>query len=215
MRLPNTLEEEALLELGYSNAAGIDEAGRGAWAGPVVAAAVVLDSLDNLNSFKVFDGVRDSKLLQEKKREEYFEIIQSRASAIGVGIVGPEIIDEIGILNATKRATLKSLDQIKGKADFALLDALKFETFPVKYKSIIKGDMKVFSIAAASIIAKVTRDRIMKDFAKEFPGYEFENHKGYGTRAHRDSMEKLGICKIHRKSYAPVRRILRQDKEVI
>lgn len=215
MKFPNTSEEKMLSESGYMYAAGVDEAGRGAWAGPVVAAAVILGPLDNIKFFETFDGVRDSKLLTPKRREELFEIIKANSFGYGVGIGEREEIDKYGILATTKKAVFRSIKEISDKLDFVLVDALEFETFPVKYKAIIKGDRKVYSIAAASVIAKVTRDEMLKELSSRFPGYGFENHKGYGTREHQEALEKLGVCEIHRESYAPIRKILRGGDEMV
>ena len=215
MIYPNIKEEQILREIGYSYVAGIDEAGRGAWAGPVVAAAVILRPLNEIDSFGVFKDLKDSKLLSKKKRDKLFDIVSKKSFKIGVGIIDREIIDREGILVATKRAVLKGIEIVQEKLDFALIDAINFESFPVGYKAIIKGDKKVLSIAAASVIAKVTRDRILENFGKKYPGYGFENHKGYGTKEHQQAIDELGVCELHRKSYAPIQRILRQGSEMI
>ncbi|MCI9015998.1 MAG: ribonuclease HII [Clostridia bacterium] len=175
---------------------GIDEAGRGPLAGPVVVASVIMPK----NS--MIEGINDSKKISEKKREELYEKIKEEAITYAVGIISQEEIDTINILNATKKGVTSSLKEIETKPDLILIDALKgIDTLQIPYKSIIKGDAQVYSIAAASIIAKVTRDRIMKNWDEVYPEYGFKNHKGYGTAAHIAAIKKYGICSIHRKSF--------------
>lgn len=203
------LKEEQLHCQGYINIAGVDEVGRGPLAGPVVAAAVVLPP-----DFNVL-GIDDSKKLSEKRREELFETIKREAVAYGIGVESHETIDEINILQATKLAMRKALDELgeglaalktagtieSGTVDYVLFDAVKIEEVKVPQQAIIKGDSKVLSIAAASIVAKVTRDRMMVEYADEYPGYSFEKNKGYGTRAHYEGIEAQGICPIHRRTF--------------
>lgn len=181
---------------GYSLIGGIDEAGRGPLAGPVVAACVVLPK----DSF--IEGVNDSKKLSEKKREELYEVITREAIAWGVGVVDNEVIDEINILNATRRAMKEAVEALVVKPDFIFIDAEKHvDTKGIPYLPIIKGDALSVSIAAASIIAKVTRDRMMREYDSMFPCYDFEKHKGYGTKAHIQAIQEHGICTIHRKTF--------------
>lgn len=181
---------------GYNLIAGIDEAGRGPLAGPVVAAAVILPK-DCL-----IEGVNDSKKLSEKKREKLYDEITKNAISWGVGIIDNEIIDEINILNATRRAMKIAIEMLKQKPDYILIDAEKrVDTGNIPYLPIIKGDALSISIAAASIIAKVTRDRLMYEYDKVFPIYNFAKHKGYGTRIHTDCIRENGICSIHRKTF--------------
>ena len=175
---------------------GIDEAGRGPLAGPVVVAAVIMPE----DSF--IEGVNDSKKVSEKKREKLYDEITENAIAWSVGIIDQNEIDEINILNATKKGLTTALTELKEKPDIILVDALtKIDTLGIPYESIIKGDAKSYSIAAASIIAKVTRDRIMRQWDEIYPQYGFINHKGYGTKAHIDAIKQYGLCPLHRKSF--------------
>ncbi len=175
---------------------GIDEAGRGPLAGPVVVGAVVLPK----DSF--IEGVNDSKKISEKKREKIFDIITEEAICYSVGIVDEKTIDEINILNATKLGVKRALEALKTKPDLLMLDALNnLDTLGIPYMSIIKGDAKNYSIAAASIIAKVTRDRIMREWDDVYPIYGFAKHKGYGTAEHIRIIKENGPCPIHRQSF--------------
>lgn len=175
---------------------GIDEAGRGPLAGPVVVASVIMphDSM--------IEGVNDSKKVSEKKREELYEKIIEESISYGVGIMDHNEIDEYNILNATKMGLTNSLKELTVKPDLIVVDALnKIDTLGIPYKSIIKGDALCYSISAASIIAKVTRDRIMRQWDEVYPMYGFEKHKGYGTAAHIAAIKEYGLCPIHRKSF--------------
>ena len=175
---------------------GIDEAGRGPLAGPVVVGAVILPE----DSF--IEGVNDSKKVSEKKRERVYEQIIAEAISYGVGIVDQKTIDEINILNATKLGVKLALEQMKTKPDLILVDALNnMDTLGIPFKSVIKGDAKHYSIAAASIIAKVTRDRIMQEWDELYPVYGFAKHKGYGTSAHIQAIKENGPCILHRQSF--------------
>lgn len=187
--------ERKAFDFGYNLVAGLDEAGRGPLAGPVVAAAVILPKN------KMILGVNDSKKISEKKREELFEIICKSALSVGVGIVDNKTIDQINIFNATKLAMKKAIYSLEIKPDLLLIDALELADINIKQKSIIKGDSKSISIAAASIIAKVTRDNLVKEYDKKFAGYNFSKHKGYGTKEHYEAIKKYGITSIHRKSF--------------
>lgn len=196
LRLDKMLEyERALYAKGYEFVCGIDEAGRGPLCGPVVAAAVILKKDDHI------EGVNDSKKLSEKKREELFETIKERAVAWSVGIVDEETIDRINILEATRLAMKKAVEGLSQKPDFALVDAEKKVPIDVPYSPIIKGDALSESIAAASIIAKVTRDHMIIELDKEYPEYGFAKNKGYGTKEHTDAILKYGLCKAHRRSF--------------
>ena len=176
--------------------AGIDEAGRGPLAGPVVVGVVILPK----DSF--IEGVNDSKKVSEKKREVLYDEITKEAIAWGVGIVDEKVIDEINILNATKKALTMALQNMKIKPQKILVDALThIDTLGIPYTSIIKGDATSYSIAAASIIAKVTRDRIMRQYDEKYPEYGFDQHKGYGTARHINAIRENGPCTIHRKSF--------------
>ena len=185
-------------EDGYIHAGGIDEAGRGPLAGPVVAACCILDP-----EVKIL-GLDDSKKLSEKKREELFVQIKEKALAYAVCAESPEVIDEINILEATKKAMRRCVAEIGVKPDILLIDAVKLEGTGLPVVPIIKGDAKSDSIAAASILAKVTRDHIMTDYDKEFPGYGFAKHKGYGTKDHYAAIREHGVTPIHRKSFLKV-----------
>ena len=185
-----------MYDIGHQNICGIDEAGRGPLAGPVVVASVVLprDSM--------IEGVNDSKKISEKKRERVFEEIIKNAVSYGTGIIDESKIDEINILQATKLGLTISLKELNIKPDVILVDALQgIDTLGIPYKSIIKGDAASYSIAAASIIAKVTRDRIMLGYDKLYPEYGFAKHKGYGTAEHIAAIKKYGLCPIHRLSF--------------
>jgi ribonuclease HII len=208
MKYPNFVEEKKLRKKGYSFVAGIDEAGRGPLAGPVVAVAVNFQfPIFNKFSIKQFSKINDSKKLTEKQREEIYEVLIKHPQInFGVGIVSEKVIDKINILQATKLAMKKALRNLekKTKIDYLLIDGNFGLDAGKPEKSIIKGDQKVMSIATASIIAKVTRDRLMGKYHKKFPQYGFKKHKGYGTKAHFSSLEKFGPCKIHRKTFYPV-----------
>ncbi len=184
---------------GFRSVAGVDEVGRGPLAGPVVAAAVVLPE-----GFDA-EGVRDSKRLSERSREIVCERIMCEAIGVGVGIVAPEVIDEINILRATCKAMKAALDDLSAAFDFVLVDGLSVSGFGVPSMAVVKGDNKSVSIAAASIVAKVTRDRIMVGLDSEFPDYGFASHKGYGSKLHLEALDRYGPCPCHRMTFAPVR----------
>lgn len=175
---------------------GIDEAGRGPLAGPVVVASVIMPRNSKI------EGVNDSKKISEKKREELYHKIVEEAVSFAVGIIDQNEIDEMNILEATKKGLTTSLQELTIKPDIILVDALKgINTLGIPYQSIIKGDALCYSISAASIIAKVTRDRIMRQWDEIYPEYGFEKHKGYGTAAHIAAIKEYGLCPIHRKSF--------------
>lgn len=178
--------------------AGVDEVGRGPLAGPVVSAAVILPEDFNIV------GINDSKQLSLAKRNELFDIIQEKALAVGVGIKDAAVIDQVNIYEASKLAMLEAIEQMPIQPDHLLVDAMTLP-LPVSQESIIKGDAKSVSIAAASIIAKVTRDRMMEEYDVMYPGYGFPNNAGYGTKEHLTALEDLGVTPIHRRSFAPVR----------
>ncbi len=175
--------------------AGVDEAGRGPLAGPVVAAAVVFPV------GTILKGVEDSKKLTEKRREELFPLIQDQAITVGVGIVDHEAIDRINILRATILAMHKAIDELTVKPDIVIVDGNSFSHETLQYQNIIDGDEKSFTIAAASIIAKVTRDRLMRSYHLQYPVYGFAQHKGYGTKQHLEAIKRYGPCPIHRRSF--------------
>ena len=183
---------------GFRKVAGIDEAGRGPLAGPVVAAAVILHPGLQL------PGVNDSKKLTERKREQLFEQISQQALAIGVGIVDAAEIDRINILQATRRAMLNAVHNLQESPDFLLIDGITTIDSPIRQLTIKQGDSRSASIAAASIIAKVTRDRMMLEYEQQFPGYGFAGHKGYGSSSHYSALRRLGPCPIHRTTFRGV-----------
>ncbi|MEM9776888.1 MAG: ribonuclease HII [Chloroflexota bacterium] len=185
--------------------AGLDEAGRGALAGPVVAAAVILPLHDKAKLEKLAE-VNDSKQLSAAKRERFYDLIIEHALCWGVHASPANVIDEIGILPATRVAMCESLTQLQPTADYLLIDGrIRLKTIPTPQQSIIRGDGLSLSIAAASIIAKVTRDRMMIAFADSYPAYKFDEHKGYGTQFHRDTIRELGPCAIHRYTFEPIK----------
>lgn len=193
--------ENELYEKGITLIAGVDEVGRGPLIGPVVAAAVILP--------KGFyhPGIKDSKKLSEKKREELYKVITENALSIGVGTVSEEVIDEINIYEATKTAMKEAINSLTIPPEHVLIDAMKLD-LKMPSTSIIKGDALSESIAAASIIAKVTRDYLLMKMDEEYPMYDLKNNKGYGTKKHLEALEKYGACKYHRKSYSPVTKVL-------
>ena len=187
--------ENSLYAEGYKAICGVDEAGRGPLAGPVCAAAVLLPKGLEL------PGLNDSKKLTDKKRRELFPIIKEQAIAYGIGFASHEEIDEINILQATYLAMERALQQLEGKADFAIIDGNRAKDFGIPVRTVIKGDSLSASIAAASILAKVTRDDLMLEMAEKYPEYGFEVHKGYGTKAHYEALRAHGHSPIHRMSF--------------
>ena len=188
------IEDECRAE-GYTVICGVDEAGRGPLAGPVCAAAVILP--DHLE----LPGLNDSKKLSDKKRRELFPLIKEQAIAYGIGLASEKEIDEINILQATFLAMERAIAQLEGKADLALIDGNRARDFGLNVKTVVKGDSLSASIAAASILAKVTRDDIMEAYAEDYPGYGFEVHKGYGTKAHYAALTEKGPSPIHRMTF--------------
>jgi len=204
-QFPNLDEEGKLKAQGYELVAGIDEVGRGALAGPVVAGAVILPNTTNLPWFGL---VRDSKELNSGKREFLFESINKEAIAVGIGVVPPKVIDSVNILKATRLAMMQAVEKLPIQPGFLLIDRLGLSQCPIPQRGITRGDKACLSIACASIIAKVTRDRMMEEFDKTYPGYGFARHKGYGTGSHISCLQKLGPSPIHRLYFAPVRNII-------
>jgi ribonuclease HII len=204
--------ERELYAKGHRLIAGVDEAGRGAWAGPLVAGAVILPHPDTLNgASELAEGLaelRDSKMLSPEVRERLLGLIEQAAVAVGVGIVSSSLIDVIGIGPANRLAWVRALRSMVIRPDHLLLDAFKLPAMRMPQKSIIRGDSACISIAAASIVAKVTRDKIMREMDACNPGWGFSQHKGYGTRLHSASIERLGVAPVHRKSFAPIRAAL-------
>lgn len=187
--------ENSLYAEGYKMICGVDEAGRGPLAGPVCAAAVILPK------GLVLPGLNDSKKLTDKKRRELFPIIKEQAIAYGIGLASHEEIDEINILQATYLAMERAIAQLEGKADFALIDGNRAKDFGLPLRTVVKGDSLSASIAAASVLAKVTRDDIMMEMAETYPEYGFDVHKGYGTKAHYEALREHGHSPIHRMSF--------------
>lgn len=187
-------EKEALAK-GYKSVCGVDEAGRGPLAGPVCAAAVILPE------DVIIDGVNDSKKLSEKKRESLFDVIREQALSYSIAYATVDEIEEINILNATMLAMRRAIDGLDIKADYAMIDGNKIPPLDIDAECIVKGDAKSMSIACASILAKVSRDRLLYKYAEEYPMYGFDKHKGYGTKVHREAILKYGPCPYHRKSF--------------
>lgn len=187
-------EKEALAK-GYKSVCGVDEAGRGPLAGPVCAAAVILPE------GVIIDGVNDSKKLSEKKRESLFDVIREQAMSYSIAYATVDEIEEINILNATMLAMRRAIDGLDIKADYAMIDGNKIPPLDIDAECIVKGDAKSMSIACASILAKVSRDRLLYKYAEEYPMYGFDKHKGYGTKVHREAILKYGPCPYHRKSF--------------
>jgi ribonuclease HII len=194
---------------GYRVIAGVDEAGRGPLAGPVVAAAVVLP-----RGFRL-DGIRDSKQLTEKKRQRFYDILLSGALSWALGVVEPSVIDRINIFQATRLAMKEAVQQISPAADYLLIDGARAQrlNLAITQETIIRGDTLSISVACASIIAKVSRDRIMEIYHHQFPQYNFISNKGYGTKEHLESIRCHGPCKIHRRSFRGVKETLDQGEE--
>lgn len=194
--------ERELREAGFRHIAGLDEVGRGSLAGPVVAAAVILPEHHRIS------GLRDSKVLTRLRREALYERILDRAESVGVGCVEVEVIDRINILQATKLAMTEALGRLAQAPDHLVIDALSLRDVDLPQRPIIDGDAISASIAAASIVAKVTRDRICTELDERYPAYGFARNKGYGTRRHLDALLSEGPCEWHRRSFAPVRMLL-------
>ncbi|HEX2987266.1 MAG TPA: ribonuclease HII [Chloroflexota bacterium] len=201
---PTLVEEHSLASQGFCRIAGLDEAGRGSWAGPMVTAAVCLP-LHRDGLAQQLDGVRDSKQLSPAARDRLFGRVIECAEDVGIGVVPPETIDKLGLTRAWELAMTWALDDMALRPDHLLVDAFLIKTCPLPQRPLIHGDCISLSIAAASIIAKVTRDRMMVAADLVYPGYGFAIHKGYGTAAHRRALEAGGPCAYHRRSFAPLR----------
>lgn len=203
--LPHLNKEIALFQQGYRYVAGLDEAGRGAWAGPVVAAAVILPA-DRPHSLRqALHGLDDSKQLSWQERERLFTVIQQVALGIGVGLASPAVVDAINVVAATRCAMQQALEKLDPAPDYLLLDHLRLPAIALPQDAFPKADSISLTVAAASVIAKVTRDWLMVAYNQEYPGYAFDRHKGYGTRAHQLALAEHGPCPIHRLSYQPLR----------
>lgn len=197
--------EKALYEKGYAQIAGIDEVGRGPLAGPVVAAAVILPVGCKIT------GLNDSKKIPKKKHEAVYDAVMAEALAVGISVQEPAVIDRVNIYEATKLAMLDALGKLPVQPDHLLIDAMTLET-AIPQTSLIKGDSLSMSIAAASIVAKVTRDRLMADYDKLYPGYDFAQNAGYGTAKHLQGLQNLGVTPIHRRSFEPIKSLLGGEK---
>lgn len=196
--IDNRQYENELYSKGYKLIGGIDEVGRGPLVGPVVTACVILPE-----DFAL-DGLTDSKKLSEKKRDAFYDIIMEKAISVGIGIMDEDVIDKVNIYEATKLAMYQAIDNMSVKPDYVLIDAMKLDKLDVPSTSIIKGDLKSLTISAASVIAKVTRDRMMYELDKKYPMYKFAKNKGYPTKDHIEAIVKYGILKEHRKTFKPV-----------
>ena len=200
--------EKRLWNQGYQNIAGCDEAGRGPLFGPVVACSVILP-----HDFKL-EGLNDSKKLTEKKREEYYPVIMEKAISVGVSIVSAKEIDEINIYEASRQGMLRAINSMKAKPDYIITDAMPLDKFTnIPSEAIIKGDAKSITIAAASVIAKVTRDRLMYEEDKKHPEYLFAKHKGYPTKKHIELLNKYGIIDGYRHTYGPVKKYIEEHND--
>ncbi len=217
MKYPSFNQEKKLWKKGYQYVIGLDEVGRGALAGPVVAAAVMINSQISVNrNSRIFANklanireIKDSKQLTPKQREKFYKILTTHPIiSWGIAFVSEKIIDEINVLEATKIAMINAINDLNLKQNqktFLLVDGNFKLNFPISQKSIVKADEKIFSCTCASVIAKITRDRIMEKLDKKYPQYGFKKHKGYGTKLHFSMIKKYGPCKIHRKTFAPIK----------
>ena len=207
IRLESMLSyEKELYKQGLTLIAGVDEVGRGPLAGPVVAAAVILPQVCKIK------GLNDSKKIPKKKHLEIFQAVQEQALSIGIGIIDNQVIDQVNIYEATKLAMKEAIAQLSPQPQHLLIDAMKLD-LPLSQTSIIKGDANSLSIAAASIVAKVTRDELMKEYDQQFPGYDFSANAGYGTAKHLEGLEKQGITPIHRLSFEPIKSMVSSKQE--
>jgi len=213
MRYPNFAREKALIAQGYQNIVGIDEVGRGAWAGPIIAVAAMTNSKFQVISNKQISNhkfqnpkrfkIRDSKLLSERQRERIFEEVSQKV-VWSIGVVTHQEIDQWGMGRANILVFKRALKNLGARADYLLLDRVSGFKHHLPFELITGGDRKVLSIAIASILAKVTRDRLMRKYHQKYPHYNFDRHKGYGTARHRQCLKEHGICEIHRRSYRPI-----------
>lgn len=206
--MPNLDIEQDVRSVQYKYIAGVDEVGRGPLAGPVVSAAVVLPH-DLVGDEDWLSVINDSKKLSESKRQMAYEIISREAVSVAVGITNASTIDSVGILPATISSMFTALRGLEVSPDFVLFDFIPLKDCEYPYRTVVKGDTKSYSISAASIIAKVTRDELMKEADEQYPGYGFSGHKGYGTAKHLDAIKRLGPCEIHRRSFAPIKNYVR------
>ncbi len=206
-QFPHLQKEIALLKQGYRFIAGLDEAGRGAWAGPVVAAAVILP-VDRPDLPLTLTGLNDSKKLTPASREAFFELLQETALAISVGMATPALVDEINVVQATRYAMQQALAALEIAPAHLLLDHLQLPAIKIPQDAFPEADAISLTVAAASVVAKVTRDRVMIELSQTYPGYGFEQHKGYGTPQHHAALLALKPCAVHRQSYQPIQACL-------
>jgi len=212
MIIPDFSREEELLSRGFKDIAGVDEAGRGPLAGPVSAAAVIIDDDASLISGLIKLGLRDSKTLSEKKRERLYDFIAENALSWSVELVSERVIDEINILEATKLAMRRALEGMATVPGYVLIDGnFTLRDFNADQTAIPKADAHIVSVSAAAIMAKVTRDRKMRELDEIYPGYEFGIHKGYGTSRHMELLRKMGPCDAHRRSFEPIKSMIGGD----
>jgi ribonuclease HII len=207
---PNLQIELALREQGYHFVAGLDEAGRGAWAGPVAAAAVILP-LEQPDLLQILAGLNDSKKLSPAEREHFFGLIQQTARAVSVGLAPAAVVDELNVVGATRQAMQQALVRLSVPPDYLLIDHLLLPGINLPQNAFPKADQISLSVAAASVVAKVTRDRLMVELSRDYPGYAFERHKGYGVAAHRAALARLGPCPLHRRSFRPLQQGVLND----
>jgi ribonuclease HII len=200
---PHLQKEIALFKQGYRFIAGLDEAGRGAWAGPVVAAAVILP-VDRPELSTILHGLNDSKKLTPQQRNKFFIVVQNTALAVAVGVALPQLVDEVNVVQATRHAMGEALAKLNIVPTYLLLDHLQLPAVNLPQDAFPKADGISLTVSAASVIAKVTRDRLMVELSRQYPGYGFERHKGYGTPGHHEALQKLGPCAVHRSSYRPI-----------
>jgi ribonuclease HII len=206
---PSFVEEKLLRAQGYQFIAGVDEVGRGALMGPVVAAAVILP--DNIKS-RWKGKVRDSKQLSPEAREYLYDFIKEAAISMGIGSSSNDIIDSVGIAKATRLAMIAAIEQLKPEPQYLLIDYVHLPETSLPQKGVTDGDSLCFSIASASIIAKVTRDRIVTEMGRDYPGYGFAEHKGYGTKEHLECLRQKGPCPLHRRSFSPVGEMIGRER---
>lgn len=201
---PSFIEEKTLIKCGYNFVAGVDETGRGALAGPVTAAAVIINCRGK-DKAPWYEEIRDSKLLNPSRREYLYRHIEEASLSVGIGMVTPDEIDSCGIVNAVRKAMKQAIELLTPAPDYLLIDYLNVPDVKLPQKGITYGDRLCFSIACASIIAKVSRDRFMCQLEEIYPGYNLAKHKGYGTKDHLSCLLRIGACPVHRRSFMPVR----------
>jgi ribonuclease HII len=208
---PDLTNEITLQQTGLSRIAGLDEAGRGAWAGPVMAAAVMLP-LERANLAQSLEGVRDSKQMTATQREIWASCIHHVAITVGLGVASAREVDKLGLITATRVAMVRALDDLCEPPEHLLIDYMLLPDVPLPQTALTRGDARTLSVAAASVVAKVTRDQAMVKMDTRYPGYGFDRNKGYGTHEHRAALKRLGPCPTHRRSYKPVALFIPTEK---